>query len=443
VIGAAVRSEGRHALPDHLTDLMARAVHPRLGIIRSLTEADEDADTPGLFTAWTRIRDPYYGRAPAGAERQSGSGAGLDRVECLYSAIGESVERYAAAVCDPAGLTWCSGASLGERAYDVRRFVAFSERQYASDAFPYTPYDHQVERAWRPVRNLATGADVMLPAQLIHLGYRARSRAEIITQSTSTGLACGPTEAHVVATGLREVIERDAFAGAWALRRTPPRIVIGDREAPRFSAEVLRLLDNPRLAIALLDITSDLGIPTVLAVIQPRNGAIGMVVGASAHPNPVQAISKALVEAYHSLSWALQAKMAHVTQPPAISEIRDFHHHMEYYLSRENTHAASFLTQGDEVSTLLGNGSGNGRSEAADLTEVLRARGFDVLYADLSPVDVKELGLCVGRVLVPGLQPLHAGIDHYTHDIRRISSMAGHLGLEMPAGLNLDPHPFP
>ncbi|MFT4956117.1 MAG: ribosomal protein S12 methylthiotransferase accessory factor [Brevundimonas sp.] len=434
-------------LPADLQRLMERAIHSRLGVIRNLTESEPNESVPGLYTAWTRLADPYYprtGKQSAPSERLSAAGAGLNRVECLYSTIGESIERYAGGIYNPATLIQSSAIDLGSSAFDCEKFVLFSSEQYV-DGFPYAPYDELASRAWCNATLLSGDRTTLVPAQLVYLGYKAADRAEILTQSTSTGMACGAEIVDVAWTGLREVIERDAFACMWALRRSPPQIAIGPETIGLFSPGVSSILKRPELSITVFDITTDLGVPVVFVTIRPRWGSISTVVGASAHPDPLEAASKAIVEAYHSLSWALQAKMANVTAPPAIEDISNFHHHMEFYLCKDNEPRLEFLYNSPRQSLLLSDPFqvGDKSDQLFSMVNTLSARGYETLFVDLTTEDVRDLSLYTGRVLVPGLQPLHAGIVNYTNDTKRLAVVAEFLGVELPGTVNMDPHPFP
>jgi ribosomal protein S12 methylthiotransferase accessory factor len=83
----------------------------------------------------------------------------------------------------------------------------------------------------------------------------------------------------------------------------------------------------------------------------------------------------------------------------------------------------------------------------ADLSSVsaaIRMRGYEPLVAQLTTPDLRELGLHVVRVLIPGLQPLH-GNHAWPHlggaRLKRLSSVFGGK-VALGASINPFPHPF-
>jgi ribosomal protein S12 methylthiotransferase accessory factor len=91
--------------------------------------------------------------------------------------------------------------------------------------------------------------------------------------------------------------------------------------------------------------------------------------------------------------------------------------------------------------------TGDPESDLRKVLSILDKRGFDVLVVDLTTPDVRELGLHVVRVLIPGLQPLHGDHCYPFLGGKRLYEVPCRLGLRNNP-LREDkvfklPHPFP
>jgi ribosomal protein S12 methylthiotransferase accessory factor len=83
---------------------------------------------------------------------------------------------------------------------------------------------------------------------------------------------------------------------------------------------------------------------------------------------------------------------------------------------------------------------------AAQLAGVVRAldrAGYDPVFVNLTTADVDQLGLVVGRVVVPGLHPIASGLANMPLETRRLRKVARRWDWAFPDRLNAAPHPFP
>jgi ribosomal protein S12 methylthiotransferase accessory factor len=82
----------------------------------------------------------------------------------------------------------------------------------------------------------------------------------------------------------------------------------------------------------------------------------------------------------------------------------------------------------------------------ASLLDWLRARGRDLLYVNLTPPDMAELGLYTARAILPGFQPIDFGWKERRLGGNRVYELPATLGFRDHVGhideLNDDPHPL-
>ena len=80
------------------------------------------------------------------------------------------------------------------------------------------------------------------------------------------------------------------------------------------------------------------------------------------------------------------------------------------------------------------------------LARRVAALGHRILLADLTTEDVRQLGLCVVRVVIPGFHPLFMGHRFRALGGRRlweVPQRLGYKGITPETGDNPAPHPFP
>ena len=140
--------------------------------------------------------------------------------------------------------------------------------------------------------------------------------------------------------GILEIVERDALANMWLLRRTPQRIP--HSTVLRHAADLLPSRSIERLAA--FDVTSDIDIPTVVVVdrwpdpsLPPasRQAQFGSIlsVGSACHPNATRALRKAIIEAGQGRIYVRQLQMQQEkwTAGDSNENVSDFAAHARYY----------------------------------------------------------------------------------------------------------------
>ena len=80
------------------------------------------------------------------------------------------------------------------------------------------------------------------------------------------------------------------------------------------------------------------------------------------------------------------------------------------------------------------------------LAERLAARKHELIYYNLTPHDMKRLGLFTARAIIPGFQPIDFGYYELRQGGERLHRLPFDLGLRdspaAPGTLNSDPHPI-
>lgn len=141
--------------------------------------------------------------------------------------------------------------------------------------------------------DLLSHAAVAVPAQAVYLDCAAVLAEPLQEEANSTGCAAGPDRETALATALRECVERDAVALWWHGGRPGAALPLEviDAQQPR----LYWWLHQRTRRTLLLDLTSDIGLPVVVAVSADADGRV-VATGTAARPLIADAALAAVTE---------------------------------------------------------------------------------------------------------------------------------------------------
>jgi oxazoline/thiazoline synthase len=284
-------------------------VSPLTGVVSRLERIEADLPLNTNYYATHNFSGPAKTVNELRAGLSGGSfGKGSTAEQGEASALMEAIERY-------------SGIFQGDEIRMTRRFtdfppgeaihpndvLLFSDAQYrrdqepTDDMKPPDPFDRSVEIEWSPVWSLRNQRFKYLPTSLLYFFYSGPAAY----QADSNGCAAGNTLEEAIVQGFLELVERDAYAIWWYNRLQRPQVDLG-----QFDDSYIRDLQN-QLAetgrqLWVLDVTSDLGIPTFVAITHwMQNGQENIEFGSGAHYDTRIALLRALTELNQFLSIGL------------------------------------------------------------------------------------------------------------------------------------------
>jgi ribosomal protein S12 methylthiotransferase accessory factor len=435
---------------DALREALPFLVDDRVGIVHHVEVVPREAGAPDFFHVAARagntqafVRQANFANA---------GGASTDRRVAVAKAVGEAVERYCAAVFEVDELPLACRADAPFSCVAPGEFGLHSRAQYETPGFPWVPFDENTPVRWMAGIDLTRDERVHVPAAMVFMPYhfyRGTGDAPI-GQPISTGLACHVSRARAAIAGLCEVIERDAFTLMWqaALPRAQLRVeTLGDA-----AYDLVERFERTGSTVVLLDITTDIGVPTVLAVLQSEAPAApALVFAAAADPDPDVAVRKSLEELAHTRRYSQQVKsrLPRLAADPAHGNVVDQVDHLNFWCDHAHRPLADFVFASheridfDELPTLA---TGEPARDLETLVARVREAGHRVVLCDLETPDVGDLGLHVVRVVVPGLHPLFMGYRLRALGGTRLWTVPQRLGFRgiLPeTGDNPVPHPYP
>lgn len=431
-----------------LADALPAILDAHVGLIGNVREHPLEADSPRFFrynctAANTEAFGEYRNFAVGG-------GASATRDMALAKAIGESIERYCAAIYDKQAFPLHAWADAPFPCVAPSDFVLYSAAQHAFPGFMFDPFRDDSPVRWVPARDLRTGSTVHVPAAMVYVPYFFYQDGEEtpITQPISTGLSCHCSYEEAAIGALCEVIERDCFMITWQARLSRPRI----RQDTLSAANrcLLARFEAVGYQVHLVDIRNESEVPAVMAVARHAGDFVPLVVAASVALSAEEAIRKALEELAHTERYAFQIKgeLARVPEDPEYDNILGQVDHVNFWVDPAHAPHADFLHGAGTMRDFRDMASFDAATPAAALdrlVQALHASGYRALVADITTPDVAELGLHVVRGLIPGYHPLFMGWHHRPlggERLYRIPQLLGYTGIA-PGQDYPFPHPFP
>lgn len=230
-----------------------------------------DAET---FEMWPRF--------PPGAtlaQQRLGHGAGEDVATARTRAVGELVEIASCCAWGDEAVRTAARTDLPNPSFGPAELCGFSEDQTANrdlwnthlrglDWIP-EPADPAHPIDWMQAQCLFTGQVIFVPADFVLIGRRAPGDAAASAIADTNGCAAGATAEDACLRALFELIERDA-TGRWWYGQRHAHVL--DQAALSIDISIAEHLGRRGRHLLLLDMTSDLGVPTVAALAMDAAG---------------------------------------------------------------------------------------------------------------------------------------------------------------------------
>ena len=376
-----------------------KQVSPLTGVVTRLERIEADLPMNTNYFAGHNFSGPALTVDALRSGLTGGSfGKGSTAEQGEASALMEAIERY-------------SGIYQGDEIRMSRRFtdfpageaihpndvLLFSEAQYQapadepddSHAVP-APFDPSRKMDWSPAWSLRDQRFRYLPTSLLYFFYNSGPDAY---QADSNGCAAGNTLEEAIVQGFLELVERDSYAIWWYNRSQRAEVDLSQFNDSYVHDLRTQLADSGR-RLWVLDITTDLGIPTYVAIVHwIQNGHENIEFGSGAHFDRRIAMLRALTELNQFLSIGLMGGGS--GEKPSLDGVTPFHLAEHPFLT-PSVNPADQPSLGTTFDFLH-----NTRGQVEACVEVARRAGLDFLVLDQTRPDVE---VSVVRVIVPGLR---------------------------------------
>jgi len=323
--------DGGHRIcsPQQTLERFGHHVSPITGIVPML---ERDGSDNGVMHVYLSGHNSARGarnlRGLRADLRSSNCGKGTTDAQAKASALCEGLERYSGAYRGDEPRRRARLADLGEAGIAPNDCSLFSDKQYrerdvwngAGHGFDRVPlrFDPNAEIDWTPVWSLSRQAVRYLPSAYCWFDYpQPADRA--FCYACSNGNAAGNTVAEAILQGFLELVERDSVALWWYNRVQRPGIDLGSFNEP-YLAQLEAFLHDHHRNLGALDVTSDLGVPTIVALSRRTDGGAEQILfGLGAHLDARIALLRAVTELNQMLGPVLNVPAS----DPAASHLTD------------------------------------------------------------------------------------------------------------------------
>ena len=379
----------------------------------SLVESLIDPFT-GIFQAFGPIgMEPHDPDVPmwAGTVGPSGTrweplrigAAGWTFDEARSACVGEAVERFQAMPSPRDGARLGTLESFGSAAIDPSDWVLFHPDQYEIEGFPFAPFGPSTETWWTRFRRYPDGDIAWVPEDMAYLYPRPGAEHGLVPM-TSTGLATGRSHHNTVASGAREVIERDALMGMW-LGAYPLHEWDASEVFAAFGPEKTARVNRPNLTFRFFRIEAPFS-RNVTVVTVSGEDTVGWCfsAGAACRGDLAESFEKAMLEAVQGRIY-----VRYLTQNEETEVVRErmpasFGEHAVFYSVHPEQLAQTPFARATPETNLT-------RFPSENLLAISDRLGPSrpILYRLTTPSMISALDPTwhVVKVVIPGLQPMH------------------------------------
>jgi ribosomal protein S12 methylthiotransferase accessory factor len=278
--------------------------------------------------------------------------------------------------------------------------LLFSDAQYRRNQAPAAggeetptpdPFDQSAQIEWSPVWSLRDQRFKYLPTSLLYFFYTGGSAASHI-HADSNGCAAGNTLEEAIVQGFLELVERDSYAIWWYNRLQRAEVDLS-RFDDSYVRDLRTQLAETGRRLSVLDITSDLGVPSYVALSHSVENAEDFVeYGSGSHFDARIAMLRALTELNQFLSIGLMgARNAQTSSDDGSGPFRLRDHP---YLIPSGGAAVR-----PDFSAKFG--GLDRREQVMACVDIAKREGLDFLVLDQTRPDIE---VPVVRVVVPGLR---------------------------------------
>ena len=386
----------------------------------------------------------------------AGSGKAYSRPEAYQKCLSEIIEHICAFELLIEDLPLTSWKDLKEKAVHPEDLPSYSLSQFQQSGFICEPFTEKTRVRWIKGSSLTEREDIWVPYQYVKI-YRQRLEDEpLIFWGNSSGHAAGVTLEQALLAGIYEVIERDAFTLLWLNKLTMPKIDL--EQPPDHPLAILfkEKFNKIHLIWKVVDMTTDLRIPAFLVTLRQKYGkGPPICVSSSAGLDSNRALQHALLDAAclrNSLIRSPEKNKKEILHTPikeAFQRVKTFEDHVALTFREDFQPYVSFLDSSSmirDLNSLINTSTGNLAQDLEQVVSILKNKGYQVIYVDITNEEADQQGLKVAKVIIPGLQPLHSGYLMETLKNKRLYDYLYKMGLSPKPTAEKDlfrvPHPF-
>ncbi len=422
-------------------------VSPHTGIIRAIDRFTKPYTEFEFPVLWQAELANFQLRKQQDDLRY-GVGRGMTDEQAILGAVGEAIERYCGAIVHRQQIMVSSHEELRHPAVHPPAFFSFSDKQYSDPTFPFAAFDPAMQTSWITALSLGSNQQVLVPAFLVYFDWDSDLPGDYILPVSSNGMASGSSLEFAAYSGLCELIERDALIITWLNRLPVPRIYFDHR--PGIETEIARHYARFGIELVTFDLTSDIKVPVVMAMLIDHSGKTPAVAtGLGCHLDGSTALRKAIFEVCQSRFGDIERMAggagANLNQ---YSDVKSLDDHSAFFYTTARLSELDFLfhhNQHLKIEDLPTYPSQLEVEKLRSLIVKLHSADVEPYLVEITTPDITPLGFRVVRTLASGLVPIYFGYGQEPLGTQRLFDVPERLGYgarRTEDDLNPCPHPM-
>ncbi len=385
-----------------------RRLEPHLsaitGVVGTLRRWEATSEFIHVYAAthpfgWAPRKDAEWGRGTV----EASFGKGASDIQARISAASEAIERYSGLFTGTERRRRARYQDVAQDAVHPNAILHFSKRQlvqrdewnarHSMYAWVPEPFQEDEPVEWTAAWSLTEEREKYLPTAYCYYGYPVVDGHDFC-RADSNGCASGASLEDALLQAFLELVERDSVALWWYNRAPRPALDLGTISDSFVSGLILAYSDLGR-TLWVLDVTSDLGIPSFVAVSRRtdlKNRGDEVIQGYGCHLDPQIALHRALTE--------MNQMLLLVERQPGADDPDN-----RYWFTQATIANQPYLAPGPASPLPLPRGAAPWSNDLRDdirwCVDLLARRGMEMLVLDQTQPDID---IPVVRVVVPGLR---------------------------------------
>jgi ribosomal protein S12 methylthiotransferase accessory factor len=349
---------------------------------------------------------------------------GFNYQHALNATVGEYIERLLSSIPDQDDIIFGAYDELIEKKFPLihpNTFNYYAPWQYDVPEFTLTKFTTSDKVNWIKGYNYLSGQTVYLPSFLIYLSSIQDRMTKRFFLGTSTGQAAGISTQDALERGFLEIVERHAFSKFWytqnynKLISYTPQIILNSYP----DENINRLFNNKSVHIKIFDLgeSSPTEAIAVFIFFYYKN-KLFYTLGAAANFSKKKAITKAALEAYQGVGYAIhlfnKCKWGQDFDIiiPSLNRFKDHFNFYNYFpqLRLKSPVLQSALNEKSSSTELV---HFNGKMENFQKSELKNQRDIqNIFYVDLSSKNKFQLPFRAVKVVMPEFALLTGSHNH-------------------------------
>ena len=391
--------------PEQTLQKYEHLISPITGVVSALPKLESGNELIHIYSAI----HPFGGKLDSLANlrqslRHKSAGKGKTDLQSRASGLGEAIERYSGIFTGDEIRIKDTYAQLESVAIHPNTCMQFSAKQYqnraawnqkhSSSSWIPDPFDEEREVEWTPVWSLTCQQFKYLPTAFCYYNYPLPDDYRFCG-SDYNGNAAGNTLEEAILQGFMELVERDSVALWWYNRLQRPTVDLDSFDDPYLQA-LHDYYQKQHRDLWVLDITSDLNIPTLAAISRRTDRtAEKIMLGFGTHFDPKIALLRAVTEM--NQSWRIDLENGQ-----NLPDASDWQSWLKEATLENQPYLASDKNESVKTATDYPQSwSDDLKQDVLTCIEIVAQQGLETLILDQTHLDI---GMSVVKVIVPGLR---------------------------------------